>query len=144
MTTVDEQTEEIGGGGGGGIGAGGGGGGTGMSMTARGRVPRDGSQLGGAIQGSIVPQRGRTWDSSDGLGNPDFVTSMPADFELPRLGLRAGRSIEDYFMRERQAAQVYKFTFTITTKLQEEALTQEEAVGSLGVLEEVTKDVLAT
>ncbi len=146
-TEVKEETEAVTSGGGG-IGAGGGGGGGGGASLggASARTPRgysSGSSPGGSGQSVIIP-RGHRWDSREGLANENFVESMPVDFELPRLGLGAGRSIEDYFQREMQFVTPYIFRFDITTKLQEGALVQEEAVSSLTVLEEVTRDVLNT
>jgi hypothetical protein len=145
QTSVEESAENLSsGGGGGGIGAGGGGGGASMGFTGA-RVPRySGSLASSDVGWGTLVQRGRAWDSREGLENEDFINSMPADFELPRLGLRAGRAIEDYFGSREVFRERYKFEFDITTKLQDKALVQEEAVSGLSVLEEVTKDVLNT
>jgi hypothetical protein len=145
QTTVDETVEDLSGGsGGGGIGAGGGGGSAGLGLTSA-RIPR-GSDTSSSrnIGQKILSQRGRIWNSREGLDNSDFTESMPADFELPRLGIRAGRSIEDYFASREMFTGSYLFKFDITTKLQDKALVQEEAISGLSVLEEVTKDVLNT
>ena len=116
-----------------------------MGITAGARNPYGpGSPTSHNINLGILSQRGRTWDSRKGLENSDFVESMPADFDLPRLGLRAGRSIEDYFASREVFTGNYMFKFDITTKLQDKALVQEEAISGLSVLEEVTKDVLNT
>jgi len=146
QTTVDETVEDLSGGSGeGGIGAGGGGGASGMGITAGARNPYSpGSPTSHKIDQGILSQHGRTWDSRKGLENSDFVESMPTDFELPRLGIRAGRSIEDYFASREVFTGNYMFKFDITTKLQDKALVQEEAISGLSVLEEVTKDVLNT
>ncbi len=140
-TEVDEETEQLSSGGGGGIGAGGGGGSTGMGLTADARNPHYPPPMG--LQSS-VPAKGHTWRSEEALGNREFRESMPADFELPRLGYGAGRAIEDYFGRESVYETMYKYTFDIKTYLQEGALEQEDATRVLSVLEEVTKDVLST
>ncbi len=145
QTTVEESAESLNAGGGeGGIGAGGGGGGASMGFASA-QVPNYSGSLASRPGGQVSLMRGgRTWDSRKGLGNEDFVESMPADFELPRLGVRAGMAIEDYFGSRELYVENYRFEFDITTKLQDKALVQEEAVSSLNVLEEVTKDVLNT
>ena len=145
QTTVDETVEDLSGGsGGGGIGAGGGGGSAGLGLTSA-RIPR-GSDTPSSrnIGQKILSQRGRIWNSREGMSDSDFTESMPTDFELPRLGIRAGRSIEDYFASREMFTGSYMFKFDITTKLQDKALVQEEAISGLSVLEEVTKDVLNT
>jgi type IV pilus assembly protein PilM len=147
QTVAKETVEDLtGGGGGGGPGGGGGGGSAGMGLTADAKnpyypsiPPPDSSQ-----GGSILPQNGFSWDSRQGLSNDEFRDSMPLDFELPRLGVRAGRSIEDYFGRTTSLTFNYKFTFDITTKLQDKALNQPKSIEGLSTLEEVTKDVLNT
>jgi Tfp pilus assembly protein PilN len=147
QTTAKETVEDMsGGGGGGGPGGGGGGGSTGMGLTADARNPYyPGIPPAENVQGgSILPQSGYSWDSRQGLANEKFRESMPLDFELPRLGIRAGRSIEDYFGRVTSITFNYKFTFDITTKLQDKALNQPKSVEGLSTLEEVTKDVLNT
>jgi len=146
QTTVDESVESLSSGsGGGGIGAGGGGGASGMGITTGAHNPYGPGSPASHNKGrGVLSQRGRVWNSREALGNSDFVNSMPADFELPRLGIRAGRSIQDYFESREMFVGSYKFEFDITTKLQDKALVQEEAVSGLSVLEEVTKDVLNT
>jgi type IV pilus assembly protein PilM len=147
-TTVKETTESMATGGGGGIGAGGGGGGAaGMGLTADMKNPYAPSippPDNPNASRSILPQKGSKWDSQQALSNKDFRDSMPADFELPRLGIRAGRTIEDYFQRQDIFESPVKFSFEITTKLADKALNQPKAIESLSALEEVTKDVLNT
>jgi hypothetical protein len=145
QTTVEENSETLSGpSGGGGIGAGGGGGTAGMGITTGAQNPHAPGTPTSLQMGSMIAQRGRTWDSREGLGNDSFTRSMPVDFELPRLGIRAGRAIRDYFETREVYYGTYRFEFDITTKLQDKALVQEEAVSGLSVLEEVTKDVLNT
>ena len=137
-TTVNEKSQTGGGGpGGGGAGAGGGGGSAGMGMgPSSARKPFSQAGLARLPYSSAIPQRGSDWATKP-LGRP-------VDFEFPRLGYLAGRSIEDYFGPKPPPGALYLWGFEITTKLQDKALEQPKAVEELSVLEEVTQDVLNT
>ncbi len=135
-TTVDESVEEEGGGGGG-RGAGGGGGPASVGaggMSARGPDRSTTSfPMDFPAKGIVEPSASRR-----------VSASATQQFELPRLGLFAGQSIEDYFGVSLGEERMLKYSFEITTYLEESALVQPEAIKELSALEEVTKDVLST
>lgn len=137
-TTVNEKTSTAGGGAGaGGAAAGGGGGPAGVSVGGvSARNPRAPNRFVGRSAGEMMPQRPADWAMKPG--------GRPTEFEMPRLGYLAGRSIEDYFGPQAPPGEVYFWDFDIATKLQGKALEQPEAVEELSVLEEVTEDVLNT
>jgi len=137
QTTVSESTQE-GGGAGGGLGPGGGGGRTSMgsSMNSASNPYAPGGSL-LLPYGSVIPN-----ENSDLASDPPSGSRL--DFEMPRLGLRAGRAIESYFSRVRPQGEIPFWGFDITTKLEDKALEQKDATLELNVLEEVAQDVLST
>ncbi len=136
QTTVEENVQDLTPGGGGGRGPGGGGGATGVSATMGDTAP-------GRFSSSLPSLTGRA-GILGGMTAGIESTRQPLQFELPRLGLISGLSIEEYFGREEAQQQMLKFEFDITTHLQDTALIQPEAIKELSALEEVTKDVLST
>lgn len=135
-TQIEENVEGLTGGGGG-MGAGGGGGTSSVGATMSSRYdagpPFSTPSPYGFGRGIINGSNPRT-----------PYSPRPAQFELPRLGIVAGRSIEEFFGPVTEWELSLKFTFDLTTYLQDEALTQPEAIKELSALEEVTQDVLNT
>ena len=134
-TEVQESVQMPGGGAPGGGGGGGpAAGGAGPTMSAQGPPGQSLGTIPGRMSGGLL--------GTERIGRD--LQLRPLQFELPRLGIGAGRAIEDYFGPVSEWEYQVKYEFEITTHLQETALVQKEAIKDLSALEEVTQDVLST